>query len=302
MRNLFLTLRIFVMMKIGRNDPCWCGSGKKYKTCHMALDEKIHHYELEGHIVPHRDILKTKEQIEGIKESSKINIAVLDAVEEMIAPGISTEEIDRLVHDMTVRMGGIPAPLNFEGYPKSVCTSINEVVCHGIPSKDRILKEGDIVNVDVSTLYKGYFSDSSRMFCIGEVSEEKKKLVQVTKECVEKGLEMVKPWNFLGDMAQVINDHAKANGYSIVVEIGGHGIGLEFHEEPFVSYVTKAGTEMLMVPGMVFTIEPMVNMGTSEIYVDDEDGWTVYTEDGKPSAQWEITVAVTKEGHEVLTW
>ena len=268
----------------------------------MALDEKIHHYELEGHMVPRRDILKTKEQIEGIKESSKINIAVLDAVEKMIAPGISTEEINQLVHDMTVRMGGIPAPLNFEGYPKSVCTSINEVVCHGIPSKDRILIEGDIVNVDVSTIYKGYFSDSSRMFCIGEVSEEKKKLVQVTKECVEKGLEMVKPWNFLGDMAQVINDHAKANGYSIVVEIGGHGIGLEFHEEPFVSYVTKARTEMLMVPGMVFTIEPMVNMGTSEIYVDDQDGWTVYTEDGMPSAQWEITVAVTKDGHEVLTW
>lgn len=290
------------MMKIGRNDPCWCGSGKKYKICHMALDEKIHHYELEGHMVPRRDILKTKEQIEGIKESSKINIAVLDAVEKMIAPGISTEEIDQLVHDMTVRMGGIPAPLNFEGYPKSVCTSINEVVCHGIPSKDRILIEGDIVNVDVSTIYKGYFSDSSRMFCIGEVSEEKKKLVRVTKECVEKGLEMVKPWNFLGDMAQVINDHAKANGYSIVVEIGGHGIGLEFHEEPFVSYVTKAGTEMLMVPGMVFTIEPMVNMGTSEIYVDDQDGWTVYTEDGMPSAQWEITVAVTEDGHEVLTW
>ena len=137
--------------------------------------------------------------------------------------------------------------MNYEGYPKSVCTSINEVVCHGIPSKDVILKEGDIVNVDVSTLYKGYFSDSSRMFCIGEVSEEKKKLVDVTKECMLKGLEMVKPWNFLGDMAQVINDHAKANGYSVVVEIGGHGIGLEFHEEPFVSYVTKAGTEMLMV-------------------------------------------------------
>ena len=290
------------MMKIGRNDPCWCGSGKKYKIGHMALDEKIHHYALEGHMVPRRDILKTKEQIEGIKESSKINIAVLDAVEKMIAPGISTEEINQLVHDMTVRMGGIPAPLNFEGYPKSVCTSINEVVCHGIPSKDRILIEGDIVNVDVSTIYKGYFSDSSRMFCIGEVSEEKKKLVQVTKECVEKGLEMVKPWNFLGDMAQVINDHAKANGYSIVVEIGGHGIGLEFHEEPFVSYVTKARTEMLMVPGMVFTIEPMVNMGTSEIYVDDQDGWTVYTEDGMPSAQWEITVAVTEDGHEVLTW
>lgn len=290
------------MEKLGRNDHCWCGSGKKYKICHMALDEKMHHYELEGHMVPPRNILKTAEQIEGIKESSKLNIAVLDAVGEMIGPGVNTQQIDDLVHDMTISMGGIPAPLNYEGFPKSVCTSINEVVCHGIPSKDMVLKEGDIVNVDVSTIYKGYFSDSSRMYCIGEVSEEKKKLVQVTKECVEKGLEMVKPWNFLGDMAQVINDHAKANGYSVVVEIGGHGVGLEFHEEPFVSYVTKAGTEMLMVPGMVFTIEPMVNMGTNEIYIDDKDGWTVYTEDGKPSAQWEITVAVTNSGHEVLTW
>ena len=231
------------MEKIGRNDACWCGSGKKYKTCHMMMDEKIHHYELQGHIVPRRDILKSEEQIQGIRESSVINIAVLDAVEKMIGPGVTTQQIDDLVHDMTVQMGGIPAPLNYEGFPKSVCTSLNEVVCHGIPSEDVVLKEGDIVNVDVSTLYKGYFSDSSRMYCIGEVSEEKKKLVQVTKECVELGLTMVKPWNFLGDMAQVINDHAKKNGYSVVVEIGGHGIGLEFHEEPFVSYVTKAGTD-----------------------------------------------------------
>ena len=290
------------MEKINRNDLCWCGSGKKYKSCHMALDEKIHHYELQGHIIPGRDILKTKEQIQGIKESSAINIAVLDAIEKIMRPGVSTGEIDELAHDLTVQMGGIPAPLNYEGFPKSVCTSINEVVCHGIPSRDIILKEGDIINVDASTIYKGYFSDSSRMYCIGEVSAEKKKLVQVTKEWVEKGLAMVKPWNFLGDMAQAVNDHAKANGYSVVVDIGGHGIGLEFHEEPFVSYVTKAGTEMLMVPGMVFTIEPMVNMGTSEIYIDDDDGWTVYTEDGKPSAQWEITVAVTERGYEVLTW
>lgn len=290
------------MEKLGRNDMCWCGSGKKYKSCHMALDEKIHHYALQGHIVPTHDILKTPEQIQGIRDSSVINIAVLDEVAKMIKPGVSTEEIDRLVYDVTTRMGGIPAPLNYEGFPKSVCTSIDEVVCHGIPSPDRILKEGEIVNVDVSTIYKGYFSDSSRMFCIGEVSEEKKKLVQVTKECVELGLEQVKPWNFLGDMAQVINDHAKANGYSVVVDIGGHGVGLEFHEEPFVSYVTRKGTEMLMVPGMVFTIEPMVNMGTCEVCVDDEDGWTVYTEDGKPSAQWEITVAVTETGHEVLTY
>lgn len=290
------------MEKLGRNDHCWCGSGKKYKSCHMAMDEKIHHYELEGHIVPRRWMLKTKEQIEGIKESSKINIAVLDEIEKMIGPGVSTEEIDQLVYRVTTQMGGIPAPLNYEGFPKSVCTSINEVVCHGIPSPDVILKEGDIVNVDVSTIYKGYFSDSSRMFCIGKVDEEKRKLVQVTKECVELGLSKVKPWNFLGDMAQVINDHAKANGYSVVVDIGGHGVGLEFHEEPFVSYVTKAGTEMLLVPGMVFTIEPMVNAGTSEIFIDDEDGWTVYTQDGRSSAQWEITVAVTEDGYEVLTY
>jgi len=288
--------------KLGRNDQCWCGSGKKYKSCHMAIDEKIHYYELQGHIVPDREMLKTPEQIEGIRESSKINIAVLDAVEKMIGPGVTTEEIDQVVYNVTTQMGGIPAPLNYEGFPKSVCTSINEVVCHGIPSKDRVLQEGDIVNVDVSTLYKGYFSDSSRMYCIGKVSPEREKLVRVTKECMELGLAQVKPWNFLGDMAQAINDHAKANGYSVVVDIGGHGIGLEFHEEPFVSYVTPAGTEMLMVPGMVFTIEPMVNAGTCEVVVDDEDGWTVYTEDGKDSAQWEITVAVTKDGYEILTY
>ena len=290
------------MEKLGRNDKCWCGSGKKYKSCHMAIDDKIHYYELQGHIVPDRDMLKTPEQIEGIRVSSKINVAVLDAVEKMIGPGVSTEEIDKLVYDMTIEMGGIPAPLNYDGFPKSVCTSINEVVCHGIPSADRILKEGDIVNVDVSTIYNGYFSDSSRMFCIGKVDAEKEKLVRVARECIDLGLEQVKPWNFLGDMAQAINDHAKANGYSVVVDIGGHGVGLEFHEEPFVSYVTKKGTEMLMVPGMVFTIEPMINAGTCEIEIDEADGWTVYTADRKPSAQWEVTVAVTDEGYEILTW
>ncbi len=289
-------------MKIERNDPCWCGSGKKYKSCHLNQDNKVKQYELQGHMVPTNDLLKTPKDIEGIKESSKINIAVLDAIGEMIGPGVTTQEIDDLVYNLTTSMGGIPAPLNYDGFPKSVCTSINEVVCHGIPDPDRVLEDGDIINVDVSTIYKGYFSDSSRMYMIGNVSEEKKKLVQVTKECVELGLQMVKPWNFLGDMADVINRHAKENGYSVVVEIGGHGIGLEFHEEPFVSYVTEPGTEMLMVPGMVFTIEPMVNMGTSDIFVDEEDDWTVYTDDGLPSAQWEITVLVTEDGHEVLTY
>lgn len=289
-------------MKIERNDPCWCGSGKKYKTCHMAMDNKIHQYELQGHIVPTHDIIKSPEDIQGIKESSKINMAVLDAVGNMIKAGISTQDIDDLVDKLTREMGGIPATLNYDGYPKSVCTSINEVVCHGIPDPNRILKEGDIINVDASTIYNGYFSDSSRMYIIGETTPEKKKLVEVTKECVELGIKEVKPWRFLGDMADVINRHAKENGYSIVVEIGGHGVGLEFHEEPFVSYITKPGTEMLMVPGMVFTIEPMVNMGTSEIYIDEDDGWTVYTDDGLPSAQWEVTVLVTEDGCEVITW
>ena len=290
------------MEKIGRNDRCWSCSGKKYKTCHMAFDEKIHRYELEGHMVPQRGMLKSREQIQGIRESSVVNIAVLDAVDKIMAPGINTQMIDDVVCQVTASMGGIPAPLNYEGYPKSVCTSINQVVCHGIPSKDVVLQEGDIVNVDVSTLYKGYYSDSSRMYCIGKVSPEKEKLVRVARECMEKGIAMVKPWGFLGDMSQAVNDYAKQNGYSVVVDIGGHGIGLEFHEEPFVSYVAKAGTEMLLVPGFVFTIEPMVNMGTNEIYVDEEDNWTVYTADGKPSAQWEVTVAVTEEGGEVLTW
>lgn len=288
--------------KINRNDPCWCGSGRKYKVCHERFDSKIHQAQLAGHIVPTRDLIKTPEQIEKIKESAKINIAVLDYIEQHIHEGMNTAEIDKIVYEMTTQMGGIPAPLNYEGYPYSVCTSVNDQVCHGFPSPDVILKSGDIVNVDCSTILNGYFSDSSRMFCIGEVSPEKKKLVEVTKECVQKGLEMVKPWGFLGDMGQAVHDHAFANGYTVVREIGGHGVGLEFHEEPWVGYNSKAGTEMLMVPGMIFTIEPMVNMGKVEIYTDEDNGWEVYTKDHMPSAQWEIMVLVTEDGHEVLSW
>ena len=215
---------------------------------------------------------------------------------------MQTEEIDQMVYSLTTQMGGMPAPLHYDGYPKSVCTSVNDQVCHGIPSKDVILKEGDIVNVDASTILNGYFSDSSRMFCIGEVSPEKKKLVEVAKECVYRGLEAVKPWGFLGDMGQAVHDHAFANGYTVVREIGGHGVGLEFHEDPWVSYNSRRGEEMLMVPGMIFTIEPMVNMGRAEIYVDEENDWTVYTEDRKPSAQWEIMVLVTEDGAEILSY
>ena len=291
-----------MLKKLGRNDACWCGSGKKYKNCHLAFDTKIENYAIMGDLVPEHYMIKTPAQIEGIRRAGEVNTKILNLVDSFIKPGISTEDINQLVHENTIKMGGIPAPLNFEGYPKSVCTSINEQVCHGIPSEDIVLKDGDIINVDVSTIYKGYFSDSSRMFCIGNVSPEKRRLVEVVKECVELGLREVKPWGFLGDMSQAVNDHAVKNGYSVVREIGGHGVGIEFHEEPWVGYTGTRGTDMMLVPGMIFTIEPMVNMGTNEIYVDDTDNWSVYTADGEPSAQWEIMVLVTDDGYEVLAY
>ena len=245
--------------------------------------------------------VKSREQIEGIRESGKINTMVLDYVEEHIKAGISTHEIDDWVRKVTTDNGAICAPYHYEGFPKSVCTSVNSVICHGIPSKDEILKEGDIINVDVSTIYNGYFSDASRMFCIGEVSADKKRLVQVAKESIQVGLMEVKPWKPLGDMGHAIHMYAMSQGYSVVEQIGGHGVGLKFHEDPFVSYVSPKGTGEIMVPGMVFTIEPKITMGSPEFFVDDSNGWTVYTEDGMPSAQWEVTVAVMENGYEVLT-
>ena len=293
---------IKVAKKLRNEDMCWCGSGEVYESCHMNFDNKIELYRKKNHVVPPRNIIKTPVQIEGMRQSSIINVAVLDYVSENIKVGMTTEEINTMVYEKTIAMGGIPAPLNYQGYPKSVCTSINEQICHGIPSNNVQIIDGDIVNVDVSTILNGYFSDSSRMFCFGNVSPEMQKLVNVAKECVELGLEQVKPWGFLGDIGQAINDHAKANGFSVVREVGGHGIGLKFHETPYVSYVTRKGTDMLLVPGMVFTIEPMINMGTDEIYIDENNGWTIYTDDGLPSAQWEIMVRVTEEGHEVMAW
>ena len=284
-----------------RNELCWCGSGKKYKKCHMQIDDKILLLASEGHIVPDRSMLKTPAQIEEIKKSAALNTAVLDHVAKHIHAGMSTAEIDKLVYDYTTEHGGIPAPLGYDGFPKSVCTSINNEVCHGIPDENIILEEGDIINVDVSTILNGYYSDASRMFAIGELSDWAKKILKVTEECVELGLAAAKPWGHLGDIADAINSHAQANGYSVVEDIGGHGIGLEFHEEPFVSYVTEKGTEMVLVPGMMFTIEPMINEGSPDFFVDEDNGWTVYTEDDGLSAQIEYMVLVTETGIEVLT-
>lgn len=246
-------------------------------------------------------LIKSPTQLAGIRESGKINTAILDYVSNHIRAGISTEEIDEWVYTQTTKMGAVPAPLHFEGFPKSVCTSLNSVVCHGIPSKDEILKEGDILNVDVSTIYKGYYSDASRMFCIGEVSADKKRLVQVAKEAIQVGLMEVRPFRPIGNMGHAIHMYAQSQGYSVVEEIGGHGVGLEFHEDPWVSYVAPKGSGEILLPGMVFTIEPMINMGSPDFYVDETNGWTVYTEDGMPSAQWEVTVAITASGYEIIS-
>lgn len=266
------------------------------------MDKKILYYQERGCLVPTRNLIKTPEQIEGIRRSGAINTGVLDLVAKEIRAGMSTLEIDKLVYDYTVSHGAIPAPLNYEGFPKSVCTSINEVVCHGIPNEFDVLKEGDIINVDVSTILDGYYSDASRMFVIGETTPEKQRLVDVARECLQIGMEVAKPYCFVGDIGNAIEKHAKKNGYSVVRDLCGHGVGLAFHEEPEVAHFGRKGTGMLLVPGMVFTIEPMINMGTWEVFVDEDDEWTVVTEDELPSAQWEHTFVMTENGVEVLTY
>ena len=268
------------------------------------LDRRVMYWENKGKEVPTRELIKTPEQIEGIKQAGKLNTAVLDEVARNIRDGMSTLEIDKIVYDYTTLHGGTPAPLNYEGFPKSVCTSINEVVCHGIPKEEDILQEGDIINVDCTTILNGYFADASRMFIIGETTPEKEQLVRVAKECLEIGMEAAKPYCFVGDIGNAIQKHAKKYNYGIVRDLCGHGVGNAFHEEPDVMHYGRKGTGMLLVPGMVFTIEPMVNMGTWRVFTDAEDpyGWEVISEDEMPSAQWEHTFLMTEEGVEILTY
>ena len=266
------------------------------------LDKKVLSFQNRGALVPPRHLVLNDEQIAGIRRSSEVNTGVVDLVESKIRAGMTTAEIDKLVYDYTTEHGAIPAPLNYEGFPKSVCTSINEVVCHGIPSEDEVLEEGDIINVDVSTIKDGFFSDASRMFIIGRTTPEKERLVRVTKECLDIGAAAVKPWGFVGDIGKAIEKHAKRNGYSVVRELCGHGVGLEFHEDPEVEHYNTHKNGMLLVPGMVFTIEPMINMGKRDVFIDEADGWTVVTEDELPSAQWEHTFLLTENGMEILTY
>ena len=282
-------------------EKCWCGSGKNYCDCHMEMDLRLRELEKLGKKIPRHDMIRNEKQIEGIRKAGKVNTMVLDKVAESIHAGMTTEDIDKIVYDETIRLGGTPACLGFEGFPKSVCTSINNVVCHGIPSDKVVLRDGDIVNVDCTTIVDGYYGDASRMFEIGNVSEEAHRLVKVTKECLDLAVSKIKSYSHLGDIGYWVSRHAKENGYTVVKELGGHGCGVDFHEDPYVSHIGKRNKGLVLVPGMTFTIEPMINQGGADVCIDDEDGWTIYTWDDSLSAQWEYTLLLTENGLEILS-
>lgn len=287
-----------------RNDLCWCGSGKKYKKCHEDFDERIAEMKFDallGQCRPPKKIINNAHDIESIRKAGVINDGALDLAGSMVKEGMDTASIDKAVHDFIMDHGAYPSCLNYEGFPKSCCISLNEVVCHGIPSPKTILKDGDILNIDITTTLDGYYADASRMFMVGQASPEAERLVRVTKECMELGIAAAKPWHFLGDISAACGNHAHANGYTVVTDLGGHGVGKDFHMEPFVPHEGEANTGMLLVPGMVLTVEPMINQGKKKVTVDSSDNWTVRTKDKSLSAQWEKTILITETGTEVLS-
>ncbi len=246
-------------------------------------------------------IIKTLEDIEKMRIAGRLAAEVLEMIGEHVVPGVTTEELDRICHDHIVnKQGAIPAPLNYKGFPKSICTSVNEVVCHGIPTDKKPLKNGDIINIDITVIKDGYHGDTSKMFLVGDVAEHAQRLVTVTQECMYKGIELVRPGTRLGDIGFAIAQHAHANHYSVVEEYCGHGIGKGFHEEPQVLHYGQQGTGIELVAGMTFTIEPMINAGKKQTKLKP-DGWTAVTKDRRLSAQWEHTILVTQDGVEILT-
>jgi len=286
--------------KIGRNDPCPCGSGRKYKKCCLGKQHNFVPVNLKDqYYQKHKVILKGTEDIEGIKKAGRVALATLDMVEEKIRPGIKTDEINTLVHEFTIAKGATPAPLNYRGFPKSVCVSINEVICHGIPG-EKVLNDGDIVNVDVTPILNGYFADASKTFFIGTPSADARKIVRVARESLKLGMSMVRSGNTIGDIGWAIQNYAEGEGCSVVREFVGHGVGLKFHEPPQVPHYGRKGDGLRLVPGMVFTIEPMINLGEKTLRIL-EDNWTAVTVDGSLSAQFEQTILVTENGYESLT-
>lgn len=288
-------------MKLSRNDECWCGSHKKYKKCHLVFDEKLETLRQKGYKIPPKKMIKNQEQIEGIRQAAVVNNGLLDYIEQHIHAGLSTEDIDQMTNEFLAKHHAKSADLGYEGFPKSICTSVNDEVCHGIPSTHVILKEGDIINVDATTNVNNYYADASRMFMIGDVSEEAKRLVDVTKECLYKGIESIKPYkSCIGDIGIAIEKYAKKHGYTVVREFCGHGVGLSMHEDPYVLHYDAHDPSYVLVPGMVITIEPMINQGKRDIHLG-QNGWTAYTDDGQLSAQWEHTLLVTETGVEIIS-
>jgi len=246
--------------------------------------------------------IKTPEDIEKMRVAGRLAAEVLEMIEPFVKVGVSTGELDRICHDYIVNVqNAIPAPLNYNGFPKSICTSLNHVVCHGIPSDSKILKSGDILNIDITVIKDGFHGDTSKMFLLGDVAPHARRLIKVTQECLYKAIEIVKPGIRLGDIGHVIQNHAEASNYSVVREYCGHGIGRIFHEDPQVLHYGKPDTGSLVLEGMTFTIEPMINLGERHTKLSKTDGWTVTTRDRRLSAQWEHTLAVTAIGCEVLT-
>lgn len=291
---------------IGRNDLCWCASGKKWKNCHFPEESQKKNYTpsqlglRDLYLKKHQILLKTPQQIAGIRASGHLAAKILEATCQQAKAGVTTNALNNFAVQLHKEAGAIPAPLGY-GYPpfpKAICTSINEVICHGIPN-DVPLKEGDIVNIDVTCIYKGYYGDCSMMVCIGEVSADKQRVVDVSYESLMRAIAILKPNVPLSLVGHTIEDYANAHQCSAVNQFVGHGVGVEFHENPQVAHY-RNNNGVLLVPGMTFTIEPMINAGVREAVID-ADKWTARTKDGKPSAQWEHMLLITESGYEILT-
>ncbi len=283
---------------IQRNDPCPCGSGQKYKKCCMdkqSTDKDFAAVYYRRHGIR----LKNAADVEGIRRSGRLVLELLEIAAGLVKPGAVTGDIDRILAEHTRQRGAISAPMGYRGYPKNTCISINEVICHGIPG-ERILKEGDIVNVDVTTILDGFYADASKTFAVGQVAPDAARLVEVTRECLRRGMKAVKPGNTLGDIGHAIQSYAESEKCSVVRDFVGHGIGFDFHEPPQIMHTGRRGHGLILVPGMVFTIEPMINLGRADSRIM-RDGWTAVTADGSLSAQFEQTLLVTPEGFESLT-
>ena len=286
--------------KVRRNDPCPCGSGLKYKKCCFHKEGSLpRNNNKRLYLQKHGIRVKETKDIEGIKKAGRLALKTLDLVEGSIRVGMTTDDINTLVHDYTLKNGATPAPLGYRGFPKSVCVSINEVICHGIPG-DRVLRDGDIVNVDVTPILDGYYADVNKTFFVGDPGSNAKKIVDVARECLRKGVRMVRPGNRIGDIGFTIQAFAEKEGCSVVREFVGHGVGFDFHEPPQVPHHGRCGEGIKLIPGMVFTIEPMINLGAKDLRVLDDD-WTAVTLDGALSAQFEQTILVTDKGYESLT-